>query len=47
MTTRNADKKREKMLMFCMDDMGSQNHMLHLIDKAIDWTFIYALVEYI
>ena len=33
------------MLMFCMDDMVPQNHMLRLIDKAIDWTFIYDLVE--
>ena len=45
MMTRNADKKREQMLMFCMDDMVPQNHMLRLIDKAIDWNFIYDLVE--
>ena len=31
--------------MLCMDDMVPQNHMLRLIDKAIDWTFIYELVE--
>lgn len=45
MMTKNADKKREQMIMVCMDDMVPQNHMLHLIDKAIDWTFIYDLVE--
>ena len=45
MMTKNADKKREQMMMFCMDDMVPQNHMLRLIDKAIDWTFIYELVE--
>jgi len=45
MMTKNADKKREQMIMFCMDDMVPQNHMLRLIDKAIDWTFIYDLVE--
>ena len=45
MMTKNADKKREQMLMFCMDDMVPQNHMLRLIDKAIDWNFIYDLVE--
>ncbi len=28
-----------------MDDMVPQNHMLRLIDKAIDWNFIYKLVE--
>lgn len=28
MMTKNTDKKREQMLMFCMDDMVPQNHML-------------------
>lgn len=45
MMTKNADKKREQMMMFCMDDMVPRNHMLPLIDKAIDWSFIYDLVE--
>lgn len=45
MMTRNADKKREQIQMFCMDDMVPQDHMLRLIDKAINWNFIYDLVE--
>lgn len=45
MMTKNADKKREQILMFCMDDMVPTNHMLRLIEKAIDWNFIYDLVE--
>ena len=45
MMTKDADKKREQMLMFCMDDMVPQNHMLRAIDKAINWNFIYDLVE--
>lgn len=45
MMTKNADKKREQMQIFCMDDMVPQNHMLRLIDKAINWDFIYELVE--
>jgi len=45
MMTKNADKKREQMQIFCMDDMVPQNHMLRLIDRAIDWNFIYDLVE--
>mgnify|MGYP003435896666 CR=1 FL=1 len=45
MMTKNSDKKREQMIMLCMDDMVPKNHMLRLIDKAIDWTFIYELVE--
>lgn len=30
--------------MFCMDDMVPQNHLLRIIDKAIDWSFIYDFV---
>lgn len=45
MMTQNADKKREQIQMFCMDDMVPQNHLLRTIDKAIDWNFIYDLVE--
>ena len=45
MMTKNADKKREQMMMFSMDDMGPQYHLLRLIDKAINWNFIYDLVE--
>ena len=45
MMTRDADKKRGQMLMFCMDDMIPQDHLLRKIDKALDWNFIYDLVE--
>lgn len=45
MMTQNADKKREQIQMFCMDDMVPQNHLLRIIDKAINWNFIYDLVE--
>ena len=45
MMTIDADKKRGQMLMFCMDDMIPQDHLLRKIDKAIDWNFIYDLVE--
>ena len=45
MMTRDADKKRAQIQMFCMDDMVPQDHLLRLIDKAIDWSFIYDLVE--
>lgn len=33
------------MMMFSMDDMVPKDHMLRLIDKAINWNFIYDLVE--
>ncbi|WP_148552221.1 transposase, partial [Enterocloster bolteae] len=45
MMTQNADKKREQIQLFCMDDMVPQDHLLRIIDKAIDWSFIYELVE--
>lgn len=44
MMTHNADKKREQIQMFCMDDMVPRDHLLRIIDKAIDWNFIYDLV---
>ncbi len=44
MMTQNADKKREQIQMFCMDDMVPQDHLLRILDKAIDWNFIYGLV---
>jgi len=45
MMTQNADKKREQIQFFCMDDLVPEDHLLRLFDKAIDWTFIYDLVE--
>ena len=45
MMTKDADKKREQMMMFSMDDMVPKDHMLRKIDRAIDWSFIYDLVE--
>lgn len=45
MMTRDADKKREQMMMFSMENMVPKDHMLRLIDKATNWNFIYDLVE--
>ncbi len=45
MMTQNADKKREQLQVFCMDNMIPQDHLLRIIDKAVDWNFIYGLVE--
>ena len=44
MMTQNVDKKRAQIQMFYMDDMVPQDHLLSMIDKAIDWSFIYDLV---
>lgn len=45
MMTQNTDKKREQLQIFCMDDLVPQDHLLRIIDKAIDWNFIYDLVK--
>ena len=45
MITQNADKKRDQLQIFCIDDLVPQDHLLRLIDKAIKWDFIYELVE--
>ena len=44
MMTQNKDRKRGQIQMFCMDDLVPQDHLLRIIDKAIDWNFIYDLV---
>ena len=45
MMTKNTEQKREQVQIVCMDDLVPQNHLLRIIDKAIDWRFIYDLVE--
>lgn len=45
MMTQSPDKKREQIVMLCMDELVPQDHLLRKIDKAIDWNFIYELVE--
>ena len=43
--THNTDKNRTQIQFVCMDDLVPQDHLLRIIDKAIDWSFIYELVE--
>ncbi len=45
MMTREAAKSREQMEMFCLDDLVPQDHLVRKIEVAIDWSFIYELVE--
>ncbi len=45
MMTQETEKVRKQMQMVCIDDLVPRNHLLRLIDKAIDWTFIYDLVR--
>ena len=44
MMTQNADKNRSQVHFFCMDDIVPKDHLLRLIDRAMNWSFIYELV---
>lgn len=44
MITSNS-KNRNQIQMFCIDDLVPEEHLLRKIEKAIDWNFIYELVE--
>ena len=45
MITQETEKVRKQMQIVCIDDLVPKDHLLRLIDKAIDWTFIYDLVR--
>ena len=45
MMTQNPEKNRSQVILTCMEDLVPQDHLLRVIDKAIDWNFIYDLVE--
>ena len=45
MMTQENEKVRKQMQIVCIDDLVPQNHLLRIIDKAIDWSFIYDLVK--
>ena len=44
MMTKNADKNRTQIQYFCMDDLVPEDHLLRMIEEAINWDFIYDLV---
>ena len=37
--------KSNQIQVVCIDDLVPKNHLLRKIEKAIDWSFIYDLVE--
>ena len=45
MMTQENEKVRKQMQIVCIDDLVPQDHLLRVIEKAIDWTFIYDLVR--
>ena len=40
-----SEEKRNQIQMFCIEDLVPKDHMLRKIERAIDWSFIYELVE--
>lgn len=45
MITEQKEKARTQIALVCTDDLVPQDHLLRIIDKAIDWSFIYDLVR--
>ncbi len=45
MMTEESEKIRKQMQIVCIDDLVPQDHLLRIIDRAIDWSFIYDLVR--
>lgn len=45
MMTQENEKVRKQMQIVCIDDLVPQDHLLRIIDKAVDWSFIYDLVR--
>ena len=45
MMTQDNEKIRTQIQMVCIDELVPQDHLLRIIDRAIDWSFIYNLVK--
>ena len=45
MMTRDSSKNREQIQLLSLDDLVPQNHLVRKLEAAIDWSFIYDLVE--
>lgn len=45
MMTRESGKKREQIQLMSLDDLVPQDHLARELEAALDWNFIYELVE--
>ena len=45
MMTQDNEKVRTQIQMVSIDELVPHDHLLRIIDKAIDWSFIYDLVK--
>ncbi len=39
------EEKRNQIQFLCIEDLVPKDHLLRKIERAIDWSFIYDLVE--
>lgn len=42
---KKTEEKRNKIQMLCIEDSVPKDHLPRKIERAIDWSFIYELVE--
>jgi transposase len=47
MMTRNDHSEREQIEMFTIDQLVPENHLVRKLEAAIDFSFIYPLVEHL
>ena len=40
-----SEEKRNQIQIFCIEDLVPKDHLSRKIERAIDWSFIYELVE--
>ncbi len=45
MMTRDTAKNREQIQFVSLDDLVPEEHLVRKLEAAIDWSFIYELVE--
>ena len=45
MMTRDTAKNREQIQFVSLDDLVPEEHLVRKLEAAIDWNFIYELVE--
>ncbi len=47
MMTKNQINEREQLEMLAIEQLVPQDHLVRKLDAAIDFTFIYPLVEHL
>lgn len=45
MMTRDTAKNRGQMQILSLDDLVPKDHLVRKLEAALDWSFIYDLVE--